>query len=251
MGHRLRLRERLRDAQSDKTAEHIYGNRYRSNLISNQMGTMQYKALFFDFDGVIADSVEVKTRAFAEIFRVYGPEIQDRVVAHHQANGGMTRKDKFIHYHKEFLNTPLDKGGLDALCRRFSSLVVDEVVASDEIPGAKETLEKWSAVVPCFVVSATPDDEIEAIVARRGLSCYFKEVLGSGRTKSENLSYLLKKYAILPETSVFFGDAASDYRAAVDCGVNFLGILPGPAAPLLKIAPDIQWVRNFTEMDFM
>jgi phosphoglycolate phosphatase-like HAD superfamily hydrolase len=212
---------------------------------------MRYKALFFDFDGVIADSVEVKTRAFAELFKEFGPEIQAQVVKHHRSNGGMTRKDKFIYYYKEFLHNPLDTGGLDTLCRRFSALVVDEVVASDEIPGAKEVLERWSPSVPCFVVSATPDDEIVAIAARRGVSGYFKEILGSGRTKTENLAYLLKRYALSPETSLFFGDAASDYRAAMDCGVNFLGILPGPEAPLLKIAPDIKWARNFTELDFL
>ncbi len=133
---------------------------------------MRYKAFFFDFDGVITDSVEVKTRAFAQLFKAFGPEIQEKVVAHHRANGGMTRKDKFIHYHKEYLNEPLDTGGLDSLCRRFSFLVVDEVVASD-------------------------------------------------------------------------------YQAATDCGVHFLGILPGPEAPLLKIAPDIKWARDFTEVDFL
>ncbi len=212
---------------------------------------MEYRALFFDFDGVIADSVEVKTKAFADLFKEFGPEIQARVVNHHRANGGMTRKDKFLHYYKEFLNTPLKPDGLEALCRQFSDLVVDKVVASDEIPGAKETIKRWSAVLPCFIVSATPDDEIITIAARRGLSGYFREILGSGRTKTENLAYLLKKHAILPETSLFIGDAASDYRAAVDCGVNFLGILPGPEAPLLKIAPDIEWVRDFTEVGFL
>ncbi|MEE9509964.1 MAG: HAD hydrolase-like protein [Candidatus Bathyarchaeia archaeon] len=55
---------------------------------------MKYQAFFFDFDGVLADSVEVKTRAFAKLFESYGPEIQARVVEHHRKNGGMTRKDK-------------------------------------------------------------------------------------------------------------------------------------------------------------
>ena len=48
-------------------------------------------ALIFDFDGVLADSVEVKTRAFAKLFQSYGPEIEDRVVKYHRNNGGMSR----------------------------------------------------------------------------------------------------------------------------------------------------------------
>ncbi len=69
---------------------------------------MKYQAFFFDFDGILADSVEVKTRAFAKLFESYGPEIQARVVEHHRKNGGMTRKDKFRHYYAEFLKSPLD-----------------------------------------------------------------------------------------------------------------------------------------------
>lgn len=212
---------------------------------------MKFKALFFDFDGVLADSVEVKTRAFSELFTEFGPEIRAKVVEHHRANGGMTRNEKFIHYYKEYLNIPLDADGLDTLCREFSSLVVDEVVVSDEIPGAQNVLKKWSASVPCFIISATPDNEIIEIVDRRGLSRYFKEVLGSGRTKTENLFYLLKKNNLVPETCIFFGDAESDYRAATACDVHFYGILPGPEAPLLKVAPDIDWARDFTALDFL
>jgi beta-phosphoglucomutase-like phosphatase (HAD superfamily) len=33
---------------------------------------MRYQAIFFDFDGVILDSVHVKTEAFAAMFRKYG-----------------------------------------------------------------------------------------------------------------------------------------------------------------------------------
>ena len=39
-----------------------------------------YKALFFDFDGVLADSVEVKTNAFAKLFEKFGSEIQAKVL---------------------------------------------------------------------------------------------------------------------------------------------------------------------------
>jgi beta-phosphoglucomutase-like phosphatase (HAD superfamily) len=40
---------------------------------------MHYQAIFFDFDGVILDSVHVKTEAFAAMFRKYGPEIERAV----------------------------------------------------------------------------------------------------------------------------------------------------------------------------
>ena len=209
----------------------------------------EIKAFFFDFDGVLADSVEVKTWAFAKLFERYGPVIVAKVVEHHRNNGGMTRVEKFKHYYKEFLKKSIDDKELKLLCDRFSLLVVDKVVDAPEIPGAENFLTKWHNTVKCFVVSATPDDEIKEIVKRRGIEIYFHEILGSSCSKSDDLNYLLDKYGLAPAQCLFFGDAESDYRAAIASGVDFIGILPDINAPLLKIAPDIRWFENFLEIE--
>jgi phosphoglycolate phosphatase-like HAD superfamily hydrolase len=206
---------------------------------------LQWQAFFFDFDGVLADSLEVKTRAFARLFEPFGPEIVSRVMDHHRRHGGMTRVDKFRHYYAEFLRQPLNEAGMADLCRRFSQLVVDEVVAAPEILGAEAFVQAHYEKLPCFIISATPENELREIVQRRGCARYFREVLGAPRTKKENLELVLGKYGFAPEQCWFFGDAESDYRAAESCGVRFLAILPGPEAPLLRAAPGIPWHRNF------
>lgn len=210
---------------------------------------MKYQAFFFDFDGVLADSVEVKTKAFAKLFESYGPDVQAKVVDHHYKNGGMTRRNKFRYYYTEFLKKSLDDMEMERLCRTFSSLVVDEVVSSPEIPGADEFLREWYRKINCFVISATPDDEIGLIVRKRGLKIYFREVLGSSRSKDENLRILLERYCLEPENCLFFGDAESDYNAAKVHNMPFIGILPGSDAPLLQVASDIKWYKSF--LDFI
>jgi beta-phosphoglucomutase-like phosphatase (HAD superfamily) len=204
-----------------------------------------WEALFFDFDGVLADSLEVKTLAFARLFEPYGPEIVAKVVDHHRSHGGVTRVDKFYHYYREFLHRPLDAEGLSGLCQQFARLVVDEVVGAPEIPGAEAFLRSLPRELPCFVVSAAPEEEVHEIVQRRGWAGYFRELRGAPTKKSENLKSLLEKYGFTPARCLFFGDAESDYVAARTCGVNFLGIVPGPGAPLLKVAPEIEWRRDF------
>ena len=206
---------------------------------------MKYQAYFFDFDGVLADSVEVKTKAFAQLFGPFGSEIQAKVIKHHRNNGGMTRKDKFVYYYEHFLEKSLGHVELEELCKAFSSLVVDNVVASPEITGAKSFLRKCSNTLKCFVVSATPDDEITQIVKRRGMDVYFEEILDSSCSKTEHVNILLEKYNLKPDRCLFFGDADSDYRAAIESGVHFIGILPNKNAPLLKIAPEISWEKDF------
>ncbi len=210
---------------------------------------MRYEAFFFDFDGVLADSVEVKTRAFARLFERYGHDIVAKVVDHHRKNGGMTRADKFRYYYREFLGKPLDEVELQRLCDDFSRLVMDEVITAPGILGANEFLEKWYKQVPCFMVSATPDEELLEIVSRRGLEIYFRDILGSSRSKQKNVKFLLEKHGLNPEKCLFFGDAESDYRAAMACNVNFIGIVTGPDAPLLRVAPGIKWAPNFVKLE--
>ncbi len=206
-------------------------------------------AVFFDFDGVLADSVEVKTRAFAKLFECYGPDVEEKVVDHHRKNGGMTRIDKFHHYYQNFLKKPLTEVELKRLCNKFSRLVVDEVVSAPEIAGAGECLKKMYGIVKLFVVSATPDDEIIEIMKSRSIDVYFEEILGSARSKSANIDYLLEKYGFSPGQCLFFGDAESDYRAATGFNVKFMGIVPNEQAPLLQIAPDICWACDFERLD--
>ena len=99
------------------------------------------------------------------------------------------------------------------------------------------------------MISATPEDEIRQIVHRRALKQYFKEVLGAPVSKESNLSLVLDKYSLEPYRCLFFGDAESDYDAAQIHAVNFLAILPGPEAHLLRVSPQLQWLRDFTEVE--
>jgi len=160
----------------------------------------------------------------------------------------MTRREKFKFYHQNFLNQPLTEGGLLQLCQAFSALVVERVIDSPEIPGAENFLKIMYKKAKCFVVSATPDEEIDIIVKSRGIEKYFYDILGSSRSKTENITYLMGKHKLNPNKCIFYGDAESDYRAAQNCHISFIGILPGYDAPLLKIVPDIRWRKDFTRL---
>lgn len=208
-----------------------------------------YQAFVFDFDGVLADSVEVKTRAFEALYLPHGPDIVARVAAHHRQHGGMTRREKFHHYETCLLGRPTDEAELDRLCAAFSGLVLEGVVNAPEIPGASEFLRRWQDRVPLFVDSATPDAELAVILRRRGLDGYFQAAYGSDRSKAENLAALLAAGGFAPEKTLFFGDALSDHTAARSCGTGFLGIVRSPDSPLLRLDPPPALCRDFFEAD--
>jgi len=206
---------------------------------------MQSEAYFFDFDGVIVDSVDIKAKAFGLLFERYGSQIQKKVMTHHLNNGGMTRSEKIKYYFETFMGQKISEDQLKTYCEKFSKIVEKEVVAAFEIAGAKDFLQKVYKKIKCFIVSATPDDELIRIVEKRRLKKYFIEILGSNRSKTENLNYLLEKYNFTGSHCKFFGDAINDYNAAKNCGVPFVGIIPDTDAPLYKKAPDIYWQKNF------
>ncbi len=205
----------------------------------------RWQAFVFDFDGVLADSVEVKTRAFEALYLGHGPDVAARVVEHHRANGGMPRREKFAHYQAEFLGRPADQAELDLLCAAFSRLVVDKVAEADEIPGAGAFLRAWHGRIPLYVDSASPDEELAVVLSRRGLDGLFSGVYGSRRTKRENLEDILGQGGYAPDRVLFFGDAASDLNAAKACGTGFAGIADGPDAPLAGLAGDVPVYPDF------
>lgn len=192
---------------------------------------MNWEAVFFDFDGVILDSVDVKTKAFAKMFRKYGPEVEKKVVEYHLNNGGVSRFDKFRYYYEELLNKSVNEEIIKTLSEQFSNLVVDGVLASPFIPGAKESLESLRKNnISAYIVSGTPDNEIKLIVEEKGLSKYFKEVHGSPKKKWGICYEIINKENYNPPDCLFIGDAMSDYEAAFKNGCCFLGIIGGGKA---------------------
>ena len=182
-------------------------------------------ALIFDFDGVLADSVNIKTEAFAEMYKQYGEEVTNKVIAHHLENGGMSRFEKFSFYHKNFLDIELDENELKSITNSFSQLVKNKVINSPEIKGVNFFLKHFCLNNKLsFVNSATPKVELEEIIKKRKMDMFFTSIYGSPNSKLSNLERIFSKYNITPEETIFFGDAMVDFEASQACGCYFVGI---------------------------
>jgi HAD superfamily hydrolase (TIGR01549 family) len=191
------------------------------------------RGIAFDFDGVLVESVDVKTKAYARLFEEYGEGVVSRVVDYHLTNGGVSRFVKFRVIYSEILNKPLSEKKFQFLCDEFSSIVVDEVVAAPWVEGAREFLENNKNRYLFFIVSGTPQDELESIIRRREMDQYFCEVLGSPKSKETLLEGALSRLKLFPEETVFVGDAETDWSAAKKLGVAFLWRRAPSDAPLL------------------
>lgn len=182
---------------------------------------MKIENIFFDFDGVLAESVNIKTEAFYKLYIKYGKDIADKVVEHHKMNGGMSRFKKFQLYHKEFMGIDLTKNVIDKLSRQFSELVIKAVIDADEVPGARLFLKKYYPKMKFWIVSATPTNEIREIVQARNMSKYFKGVCGSPKSKSSIASSIIQSEKLNKHLTLFLGDTIADYKAAEKNQINF------------------------------
>jgi len=175
---------------------------------------MNIKNIFFDFDGVIAESVSAKTDAFEKMYLPYGKDIAAKVVEYHKLHGGVSRYEKLKYFHKEFLNEIIDENKVNELANQFSNIVLDKVINSDEVSGAFYFIEKYHTKFRFWVITGTPTTEIELIAEKRKLTSFFIGLHGSPNNKRYWTENLIKKHNLKRDEIIFLGDATTDMDAA-------------------------------------
>jgi phosphoglycolate phosphatase-like HAD superfamily hydrolase len=179
-----------------------------------------YKAYIFDFDGVIKESVRVKSKAFVQLYEAEGIAFQKRVEEHHLTNGGISRYVKFKVWN-EWLGRSTSTETIETLAQKFSQLVVDNVIAAPYVSGAQDSIHSAKKNALSFIATGTPDNEIDEIMDRLDLTSSFNEVHGSSRKKPEIVKDILDRYNLDPSEVLFIGDAQTDYQAALKHKLDF------------------------------
>jgi phosphoglycolate phosphatase-like HAD superfamily hydrolase len=183
---------------------------------------MALKIIILDFDGVILESVSVKTEAFRTIFS-FSPDNIDSIIQFHLENGGMSRFEKFHYIYEKILHKKLTPSTFQKLSDDFSELVYHEVIKAPFVPGACEFLRKYYTRFLLYVVSATPENELIAIIEKKGLTQYFQKIYGAPKKKAECIRQILLKNSVFPSDVIFIGDAKNDLAASKATNVRFIG----------------------------
>jgi len=192
------------------------------------------KTIIFDFDGVILESLDVKTEAFRKLYQPYGSSISNKVVKSHIANGGISRYEKIKEYHKQFLGEDISDKRLQKLAQKFSEMVVDEIVKVPFVSGAKHFIEENYKRYLLFISSATPSEELNFICRQRKITKYFKGIFGAQDSKSKHISTIIKNWSLNKREIVFIGDSLSDLDAAKTQNLTFIARISSVSDSLLK-----------------
>jgi len=177
---------------------------------------------FFDCDGVILDSNQIKTEAFRFTLKNYPIEKVNEFINFHQINGGVSRFEKIEYFFKKI--NPIKNANklISKSLNLYSEIVRKKLLECELIDGVKDFLDLLLAQsAQCFVITGGDQKEVEYIFSKRDLSKYFIQILGSPNTKFYNMNSLKKSMSI-PNNSIYFGDSKLDFEIANEFGIDFI-----------------------------
>ena len=186
------------------------------------MKKTRLKVIALDFDGTLVESNNIKDRAFESIFCEW-PEHTGTMMCWHLTHDSVERGEKFRYFVEEVLALPGQNDLIEKLSSRFGQLTQEAIIECPYVKGAHEFLEYIRNRVSVYLVSATPQLDLDQIIKARGLGGYFKDVYGAPISKIETLKQIMLSENVSVDEILFIGDSPEDQKAAKFLGIRFIG----------------------------
>ncbi len=208
---------------------------------------MPITCLIFDYDGIILESVHIKTNAFKKLTEPYGKEAQDRMLMYHKIHGGISRYTKFRWFFSEVLGRDISKEEFADWSTRFEDMCTDAIKNCPLVAGVEQTLKAWHNKLPMYVCSGAPQAELETVLKLKGLEHYFVSIHGSPPAKEELLRSIVAKTDHIPDEVLMIGDSSTDLLAAEAVGTKFYGRGRDFQGGIWPWAEDLYELNNWIE----
>lgn len=212
----------------------------------------QFKSWFFDCDGVLLDSNQIKTQGFYEVALPFGHDAAAAIRDYHVSNGGVSRFKKMSFFITDILKKQFDEKLHKELTDSYGRYCFNKMIETEETPKLRNILAKINNKHNCFVVSGGSETELLQIFKIKGMDKYFKGIFGSPRDKMQIFSDLLAAGQII-SPAVFVGDSKYDYTVAEKFGLNFIFMTQFTEFKEWQTFfanKDVLILKNFAELSF-
>lgn len=184
----------------------------------------KYKVIFWDFDGVLMNSNEIRDLGFSQVLSSFPKDEVEKLLEFHKKNGGLSRYVKFRYFFEEILNEEITDEEVNDWAKKFSAIMMDLLI--DDSLLIEETVNFVKAEHKnreMHIVSGSDQNELRFICQQLAIDKYFKSINGSPIHKNNLVERILKLESYSLEKCVLIGDSINDKVAAEKNNIHFVG----------------------------
>jgi len=182
------------------------------------------KIIFWDFDGVILDSMKIKGDGFIELFQNYDIAEVKMLEQYHYANGGVSRFDKIKYFYNQILNKEISESKILSLAGKFASIIEAKIFdKANLIQDSLLFIEKNYKLYDFHIVSGAEHNELNSLCKHFDIGKYFISINGSPTKKDILIKNSIRDNDYNKDEAILIGDAMTDYNAAKSNNIDFYG----------------------------
>jgi len=180
------------------------------------------KNIIFDFDGVILDSVPIKTEAFRKLFEKFSSDEVEKLIYYHVENGGVSRYLKIKYFFEEILEKSITEEEVQKYAQNYSELTKQELtnpqyLIEDTLKFIQQNYQKYNM----HIASGADEKDLQYICKKLELTKYFLSINGSPIKKEKIVFRILANNHYKKNETILIGDSTNDYQAALENGIKF------------------------------
>lgn len=180
--------------------------------------------ILWDFDGVILDSMDIRSEGFREVLRSFPQSQVEELVAYHQKNGGLSRYVKFRYFFEKIRGEEVGEEKVQELATRYSAIMRKSLTSSERlIPDVLSFIQQNFEQFRMHIVSGSDGQELRFLCKELHIDSYFKTIEGSPTPKIELVHEIIQRNVYKEEETCLIGDSVNDLEAAEKNGIMFFG----------------------------
>ena len=181
------------------------------------------RTIFWDFDGVILDSMKIKGDGF-ELFQNFNAKDVKVLENYHYQNGGISRFDKIKYFYKQVLEKDISKKEIIKIADKFSNIIESKLLDKNNlIQDSLEFIKDNFSNYDFHIISSSEDKELNKLCKKFQIDRYFKSIKGSPITKDVLVKSTIEMFSYNKKEILLIGDSINDYEAAKKNNVKFRG----------------------------
>lgn len=179
------------------------------------MPQKQIKVIFWDFDGVLMNSNEVRDRGFEIVLKDYPKNEVQQLLAFHRENGGLSRYVKFRYFFEDVRGEKISDDEIASWAAKFSDVMREELVnpellIEETVDFVKHNHENYQM----HIVSGSDQSELRYLCEELKINKYFNSIHGSPKPKTDWVKELIDIHDYKKELCLLIGDSINDWEAA-------------------------------------